>query len=112
MSSKITNNPSQVDVNKKIPCAKSPSEQLAIMQAYTDAHRSEQDIYQREVQCLSKLYPVLFRQIETQDVVVGRVDSLAIGFGSVTSVGGVGHYCNFDKLEGLKSELDEAQHAR
>lgn len=43
---------------------------------------------------------------------VGRLDALPIGFGSVTSVGGVGHYCNFDKLEAFKSELDESDHAR
>lgn len=112
MSSKIENNPSQVDVNKKIPCEKPVMTQLEIMEAYTQAHQSEQDIYQREVGCLSQLYPVLFRQIEAEDCVVGRVDALPIGFGSVTSVGGVGHYCNFDKLEALKSELPADTHVR
>ncbi|SEF86071.1 pyruvate formate lyase family protein [Vibrio hangzhouensis] len=112
MSSKIENNPSQVDVNKKIPCEKPVSLQLDIMESYTDAHRSEQNIYKREVACLSQLYPTLFRQIEADDCVVGRLDALPIGFGSVTSVGGVGHYCNFDKLEALKAELDQQDHAR
>lgn len=112
MSSKIENNPSQVDVNKKIPCEKPVLTQLEIMEAYTQAHQSEQDIYQREVGCLSQLYPILFRQIEAEDCVVGRVDALPIGFGSVTSVGGVGHYCNFDKLEALKNELPADTHAR
>lgn len=112
MSSKIENNPSQVDVNKKIPCEKPANVQLQIMEAYTRAHHNESNLYQREVACLSELYPVLFRQIEAEDCVVGRLDALPIGFGSVTSVGGVGHYCNFDKLEAFKSELAPADHTR
>ncbi len=112
MSATITTNPSQVDVNKKIPCEKSIAQQLDIMEAYTHAHQSESDIYQREVKCLAELYPVLFRQIEAEDCVIGRVDALPIGFGSVTSVGGVGHYCNFDKLEQMKAELPESDQVR
>ncbi|GAM55140.1 pyruvate formate-lyase [Vibrio ishigakensis] len=61
---------------------------------------------------MAELYPVLFRQIEQEDIVVGRLDALPIGFGSVTSVGGVGHYCNFDKLAQLKDELNDSEHAR
>lgn len=112
MSSKIENNPSQVDVNKKIPCEKPAIMQLEIMEAYTRAHQSEENLYKREVACLSELYPVLFRQIESEDIVVGRLDALHIGFGSVTSVGGVGHYCNFDKLEAFKTELSSEEHSR
>ncbi len=112
MTSKIDNNPSQVDVNKKIPCEKDALTQLEIMEAYTHAHQSESDIYLRELKCLEQLYPILFRQIENDDCVVGRVDALAVGFGSVTSVGGVGHYCNFDKLEAFKTELNESEYAR
>ncbi len=112
MSSKIENNPSQVDVNKKIPCEKPVMQQLEIMEAYTKAHQSESDIYKREADCLAQLYPVLFRQMEQEDIVVGRSDALPIGFGSVTSVGGVGHYCNFDKLEALKNDLPETEHNR
>lgn len=112
MSSKIENNPSQVDVNKKIPCEKSAMVQLQIMEAYTQAHQQEENLYTREVACLSELYPALFRQIESEDIVVGRLDALPIGFGSVTSVGGVGHYCNFDKLDAFKAELPEDAHNR
>ncbi|MGR5294313.1 pyruvate formate lyase family protein [Vibrio mediterranei] len=112
MSSKIENNPSQVDVNKKIPCEKPAIMQLEIMEAYTRAHQSKENLYKREVACLSELYPVLFRQIESDDIVVGRLDALPIGFGSVTSVGGVGHYCNFDKLEAFKTELSSEEHSR
>ncbi|MFA0438986.1 pyruvate formate-lyase [Vibrio sp. 10N.286.49.C2] len=112
MSSKITNNPSQVDVNKKIPCEKGVEHQLSIMESYTRAHQSEPDIYLREAKCLAELYPVLFRQIEADDSVIGRIDALPIGFGSVTSVGGVGHYCNFSKLEELKLELPTIMHGR
>ncbi|MFC5080296.1 Benzylsuccinate synthase alpha subunit [Vibrio thalassae] len=112
MSSKIENNPSQVDVNKKIPCEKPAMVQLQIMEAYTQAHQQEENLYTREVACLSELYPALFRQIESEDIVVGRLDALPIGFGSVTSVGGVGHYCNFDKLDAFKAELPEEAHNR
>lgn len=95
----------QVDVNKKLPCEKNPQQQLAIMEAYTAAFTSTSQRFEREVNCLRVLYPALFRQPEQEDLLVGRLDALAIGFGCVTSVGGVGHYCNFSKLQQLRHEL-------
>lgn len=102
----------QVDVNKKIPCEKMPAEQLAVMEAYTLAHRSESNPLSREVKCLQTLYPTMFRRIQAEDKIVGRLDVLPIGFGCVTSVGGVGHYCNFSKLEEFKASLPEDFHGR
>ncbi|GDX04824.1 pyruvate formate lyase family protein [Buttiauxella sp. A111] len=102
----------QVDVNKKIPCEKTPVEQLAVMEAYTLAHRSESSPLIREVKCLQALYPTLFRSIQPEDKIIGRLDVLPIGFGCVTSVGGVGHYCNFSKLAEFKSSLPEGLHHR
>lgn len=102
----------QVDVNKKIPCEKTPAEQLAIMEAYTLAHRSESNPLSREVNCLQVLYPALFRRIQPEDKIIGRLDVLPVGFGCVTSVGGVGHYCNFSKLEAFKSSLAQDSHPR
>lgn len=95
--------PAQVDVNKKIPVLKSLDEQIMIMEAYTSVHHRMKNHPKplQESACLATLYPTLFRPIEDNDLVVGRLDALAVGFGSVTSVGGVGHYGLIDKLEAL-----------
>ena len=96
-----------VEVSIPIPCEKTPREQLAIMEAYTEAHRNSEglDKARREINCLKTIYPVLFRSIEYDDLLAGRLDFLPIGFGSVTSIGGVGHYCVFHKLRAFKETL-------
>lgn len=96
-----------VEVSKPIPCEKSPQEQLAIMEAYTHAHKAseDQDKARRELNCLKTIFPALFRSIEDSDLLAGRLDFLPIGFGSVTSIGGVGHYCVFHKLRAFKELL-------
>lgn len=55
-----------VEVSKPIPCEKSPQEQLAIMEAYTQAHRDSAalDKAERELRCLRTIFPALFRSIE------------------------------------------------
>jgi pyruvate-formate lyase len=97
-----------VEVSKKLPAEKSPLAQLAIMEEYTRVHKESLALpkEQREINCLRVLYPALFRRIEEQDWFAGRLDFLPIGFGSVTSVGGVGHYCVFDKLQAFRESLD------
>ena len=99
----------QVEVNKKVECEKTLEEQLEIMERYTKTHEkfSDSDIYKRELECLKVLYPALFRNIEEQDLVLGRVDALPVGFGSVTSIGGVGHYCIFSKLKAFRGKLTD-----
>lgn len=52
----------------------------------------------REHHCLCVLFPELFRDIEEQDFICDRLDFLFIGFDSVRSIGGAGHYCVFHKL--------------
>lgn len=96
-----------VEVSKPIPCEKSYEEQLHIMEAYTKTHREcySLDKAVREVRCLKVLFPTLFRSIEEDDLLVGRLDVLPIGFGSVTSIGGVGHYCVFHKLRAFQEQL-------
>ncbi len=103
--------PAQVDVNKKIPVIKSLDEQLSIMEGYTNTHHQYKHEPKpiQEAACLANLYPTLFRPIEANDLVIGRLDSLAIGFGSVTSVGGVGHYGLINKLEELKNDASSDQ---
>ena len=114
LNEKAAHIPAQVDVNKKIPIIKPLNEQLTIMEGYTKTHHAykDQPLPIQEAACLSHLYPVLFRPIEDGDLVLGRLDALAVGFGSVTSVGGVGHYGLIDKLEALKDEADENQKQR
>lgn len=103
-----------VEQSKKIPSEKSLSEQLRIMERYTSVHREHlsSSKEKREVECLRVLYPTLFRRIEANDLIAGRLDFLPIGFGCVTSVGGVGHYCVFRKLKELKSQLPEEDRSR
>jgi len=98
-----------VEVSKKLPCEKSSMVQLEIMEAYTRAH--EKNAHEpkeiREIRCLQAIYPTLFRSVEKEDRIAGRLDFLPIGFGSVTSLGGVGHYCVFGKLREFQKSLDQ-----
>lgn len=96
-----------VQVSKPIPSEKTPQEQLRIMEEYTETHRRllNGDKARREVECLKVIFPTLFRRIEDADLIAGRLDFLPIGFGSVTSIGGVGHYCVFHKLRAFKELL-------
>ena len=100
-----------VEISKKIPCEKPVMEQLEIMERYTDAYKANQheDKAKREIECLKTIYPTLFRTIEDDDLIAGRLDFLPIGFGAVTSVGGVGHYCVFHKLRAFKEQLPESE---
>lgn len=96
-----------VEVSIQIPCEKSYEEQLEIMEEYTRVHKVNSSKHRafREVACLKVLFPRLFRHIESDDLIAGRLDFLPIGFGSVTSIGGVGHYCVFHKLRAFKEHL-------
>ncbi len=100
-----------VEVSIKIPCEKPMMEQLDIMEAYTKAYQDSAglDKAKREINCLKTIYPALFRSIEDDDLIAGRLDFLPIGFGCVTSVGGVGHYCVFHKLRAFKEQLDREE---
>ena len=100
-----------VSVSKRLPCEKSTDEQLAIMEAYTQAHRESEHLgkAQRELNCLKVLFPTMFRSIEPQDLIAGRLDFLPIGFGSVTSIGGVGHYCVFHELRAFMDRLEDEE---
>ncbi len=100
-----------VEVSIKIPCEKPVMEQLEIMEAYTKAYQDSAglDKAKREINCLKTIYPALFRSIEDDDLIAGRLDFLPIGFGCVTSVGGVGHYCVFHKLRAFKEQLDREE---
>ena len=103
-----------VEVSIKLPPELAPMEQLALMERYTAAHAESagKTKEEREVACLRVLYPALLRSIEERDLIAGRLDFLPIGFGCVTSVGGVGHYCVFNKLKKFKAQIPETEHAR
>jgi pyruvate-formate lyase len=106
--------PQNVEISQKIPCEKPFLTQLEIMEDYTAAHRKAagQPRSSREITCLRTLYPRLFRGIEEGDRIAGRLDFLPIGFGCVTSLGGVGHYCVFAKLRAFQQQLPEAERGR
>lgn len=103
-----------VEILPKLPIQKTPEEQIEIMELYTETYaRYENDSKEvREIECLRVLYPRLFREIEEEDLIAGRFDFLPIGFGCVTSTGGVGHYCVFNKLENFKKDCTEDQKQR
>ena len=103
-----------VEVSRKLPSEKTPARQLDMMERYTEVYRSHlnDDKSLREVKCLEVIYPGLFRHLQKGDLIAGRLDFLPIGFGCVTSVGGVGHYCVFHKLRGLKDQLPESDWPR
>lgn len=97
------------EVSVKIPPQMPAAQQLALMERYTAVHKeySAGPKELREAACLAVLYPALFRQMEDEDKIAGRLDFLPIGFGCVTSVGGVGHYCIFSGLRKLQKQLAE-----
>lgn len=103
-----------VEVSVKLPPELAPMEQLRLMERYTETHIAASALSkeEREVACLRVLYPALLRSIEPQDLIAGRLDFLPIGFGCVTSVGGVGHYCVFHKLTKFKEQLPQSEHPR
>ena len=103
-----------VEISKKLPCEKPLIVQLEIMERYTAVHKACAALpkERREVECLKVLYPTLFRKITNQDLIAGRTDFLPIGFGCVTSLGGVGHYCVFKKLRAFQQQLDETERKR
>jgi len=98
-----------VEVSKKLPSHKTAAEQLSIMEQYTATHRQHlsQPREQRELACLRVQYPALLVDIQPQDLIAGRIDVLPIGFGCVTSLGGVGHFCVFNKLRAFQRQLAE-----
>ena len=103
-----------VEISMKLPCEKPLIVQLEIMERYTAVHKACAALPKeiREVECLKVLYPTLFRKITNQDLIAGRTDFLPIGFGCVTSLGGVGHYCVFKKLRAFQQQLDETERKR
>ncbi|MDU4737692.1 pyruvate formate lyase family protein [Clostridium sp.] len=105
----LKRNATNVAVAPKEPLYMSELEQLETMLKYTKVHEKYDDSekLKREIECLKVLFPKVFRPMYEDDLIVGRYDALAIGFGSVTSVGGPGHYCKFEKLDYFAKKLGE-----
>lgn len=103
-----------VEILPKLPIQKTPEEQIEIMELYTQTYAKNEHMPKeiRETECLRVLFPRLLREIEDDDLLAGRYDFLPIGFGCVTSTGGVGHYCVFNKLEAFKQTCTEEQQVR
>ncbi len=92
------------NVSRQLPMDKSLLEQLELMEKYTACYQANLQISRarREAECLNVLFPSLLKWPEANVLIAGRIDILAIGFGAVTSVGGVGHFCRFDQLHALQ----------
>lgn len=103
-----------VNVSRQLPLAKSLLEQLELMEKYTACYQAnlQSSRARREAECLNVLFPALLKGPAANDLIAGRMDILPIGFGAVTSVGGVGHYCRFDQLHALQDQLDEQYEGR
>lgn len=105
----LTQKTSNIEIKPKLACEKSSLIQLTIMEEYTEKHKETAGLAKelREIECMKVLYPRMFRRLMDEDLFIGRYDALPIGFGCVTSVGGVGHYCYFSKLKVFKDSLEE-----
>ncbi len=95
----LCKNETNVAVAPKEPLYLSPIEQLDLMKEYTNTHKkyTNGDKLIREIECLKVLFPKVFRPMYEDDLILGRFDPLLVGFGSVTSVGGPGHYCRLER---------------
>ncbi len=107
-SEKLTVHPN-VEIEKKLAIEKTPEEQLEIMEDYTAKHKETSGLSRsrREIEGLKILMPRLLRKVLPNDLLAGRMDFLPVGFGCVTSVGGVGHYCHFYNLNVFKNSLTD-----
>lgn len=96
----LKKNETNVAVAPKEPLYLNEIEQLKIMLEYTKVHEkySDREKLKREIECLKVLFPRVFRPMYEEDLILGRFDSLLVGFGSVTSVGGPGHYGRIEKF--------------
>lgn len=104
----LRKNEQNVAVAPKEPLYYNEIDQLNLMVRYTETHArfTDAEKLQREIACLKVLFPRLFRPMYEDDLILGRYDAFAIGFGSVTSIGAPGHYCRFDQLNKMKKKLD------
>ena len=107
----LKKNEQNVVVAPKEPLFLDDLKQLELMVRYTETHAlyKDEEKLQREIAGLKVLYPATFRPMYEDDLIVGRLDALAIGFGSVTSVGAPGHYCRFDQLIKMKKRFNGSQ---
>ncbi|GAA0738056.1 pyruvate formate lyase family protein [Clostridium oceanicum] len=105
----LKKNDTNVAVAPKEPLYMSKLEQLKTALQYTKVHSkySDDEKLKREIECLKVLFPKVFRPMYEDDLILGRFDPLPVGFGSVTSVGGPGHYCRFEKLDAILKEIGD-----
>lgn len=103
-----------VEILPKLPCEKSYEEQLEVMEEYTRVHKASLNLSkeQREINGLKVLYPRMLRSIADTDLIAGRYDVLPIGFGCVTSLGGVGHYCLPNRMETFRKNIPDKDQPR
>ena len=98
-----------VEIEAKLKAEKTVEQQVAWMESFVDMLERTKDMDKsfRELEALKLMYPFLCRSIMDKDMLACRVDYLPVGFGCVTSVGGVGYYCHYRNLNLLRESTDD-----
>ncbi len=98
-----------VEIEAKLKAEKTVEEQVAWMESFIEMLERTKDMDKsfRELEALKLMYPFLCRSIMPHDMLACRVDYLPVGFGCVTSVGGVGYYCHYRNLNLLRESTDD-----
>lgn len=91
--------------------------QIKIMQNFTECYHRYRDAdkFERELACLRQQFPAILLDPQPGDLFVGRHRLPAIGFApqEYGTMGGLGYYINFDKIEALRQDenLDDRNRA-
>ncbi len=92
-------------VIEKVKNRMSLIEEVKLLIKFTKTHQQHEDKIEREIACLKVIYPSTFNSVTSDDVVVGSIDILPVGIGTTTTVGGVGYYFQFERLQEIKEKL-------
>ncbi len=98
-----------VEIEAKLKAEKTVEQQVVWMESFVDMLERTKDMDKsfRELEALKLMFPFLCRSIMPQDMLACRIDYLPVGFGCVTSVGGVGYYCHYRNLNLLRESTDD-----
>ncbi|MBR0474760.1 MAG: pyruvate formate-lyase [Erysipelotrichaceae bacterium] len=97
------------EIESKLKAEKTVEQQVVWMESFIEMMERTKDMDKnfRELEALKLMYPFLCRSIMEKDMLACRVDYLPVGFGCVTSVGGVGYYCHYRNLNLLRESTDD-----
>ncbi len=79
-----------------------PRPDMSFEIAFTSAYRAALDAHshpaRREAACLRAQFPAILHPIQDEDLIAGRMQMGAVGFGIQHQTGGFGYYINEDKV--------------